>query len=497
MTTAPNSERILLTGATGYVGGRLLKRLESAGCRLRCLARHPKYLLPRVQPGTEVVSGDVFNLESLRRALDGVHTAYYLVHSMDSAADFEKADRVGAENFARAAAEQGVHRIIYLGGLGDTEAGLSKHLRSRHEVGRVLGESGVPVVEFRASIVIGSGSLSFEMIRALVERLPVMITPRWVSIAAQPIAIEDLLGYLAGALNLPEEGSRVYEIGGAEQVSYGDIMREYARQRSLRRWMIPVPVLTPRLSSLWLGLVTPIYARVGRVLINSIRHPTVVRDPAALQTFAIRPRGVREATASALQNEEREFAETRWSDSLSRARIKPHWGGSRVGSRFVDSRTQHVSASPASAFSPIRRIGGETGWYYGNWMWSVRGFVDLLAGGVGLRRGRRDPEQIRVGDVIDFWRVELFEPDRRLRLAAELKLPGRARLEFEVQPLESGSTIRQTAIFDPRGLGGLLYWYALYPLHVLVFSGMLRAIAREAANDQERRAAASLKEVPR
>lgn len=322
MTTAHNSERILITGATGYVGGRLLSRLQSAGHRVRCLARRPEYLLPRVQPGTEVVSGDVFNMESLRRALEGVHAAYYLVHSMDSAGDFEKADREAAENFGRVAAEQGVRRIIYLGGLGETGAELSKHLRSRHEVGRLLGEFGVPVIEFRASIVIGSGSLSFEMIRALVERLPVMITPRWVSITAQPIAIEDLLAYLVAALELPEEGSRTYEIGGADRVSYGEIMREYARHRSLRRWMIPVPVLTPRLSSLWLGLVTPIYARVGRVLINSIRHPTVVRDPAALQTFAIRPRGVREAITSALQNEEREFAETRWSDSLSRVRVQ-------------------------------------------------------------------------------------------------------------------------------------------------------------------------------
>jgi uncharacterized protein YbjT (DUF2867 family) len=497
MTTAHSPERILLTGASGYVGGRLLTRLESANCRVRCLARRPEYLVPRVQPGTEVFSGNVLDVESLRRALEGVHTAYYLVHSMDSSRDFEKADREAAENFGRAAAEQGVRRIIYLGGLGETGAELSKHLRSRHEVGRLLGESGVPVIEFRASIVIGSGSLSFEMIRALVERLPVMITPRWVSITAQPIAIEDLLAYLIAALELPEEGSRTYEIGGADRVSYGEIMREYARQRSLRRWMIPVPVLTPRLSSLWLGLVTPIYARVGRVLINSIRHPTVVRDPAALQTFAIRPRGVREAIASALQNEEREFAETRWPDSPSRARVQHDWGGSRVGSRFVDSRCRRVSASPASAFSPIRRIGGETGWYYGNWMWSMRGFFDLVVGGVGLRRGRRDPEQIRVGDVIDFWRVELFEPDRRLRLAAEMKLPGRAWLEFEVQPLESGSTIRQTAIFDPRGLGGLLYWYVLYPIHVLVFSEMLRAIENAAKTKQDGQTAVSLKEVPR
>jgi uncharacterized protein YbjT (DUF2867 family) len=476
--SAPVSKLVLLTGATGYVGGRLLPRLESAGYAVRCLARRPEFLSSRVGPNTEVVAGDVFNLDSLRRALRGVDTAYYLIHSMDSGDGFEAADRLAAEYFARAAAEAGVRRIIYLGGLGEAVDDLSPHLRSRHEAGRILRESAVQVIEFRASIVIGSGSLSFELVRALVERLPMMITPRWVSVEAQPIAISDLLDYLLLALELPQAESRVFEIGGADMVSYAGIMKEYANCRGLNRRMISVPVLTPRLSSLWLGLVTPIYARVGRVLIESIRHPTVVRDASALKEFPIRPGGIREAIREALQNEDRDFAETRWSDALSRGRKGQTADSGRVGPRIIYSRTIHVDAPPGAAFAPIRRVGGRTGWYWGDWLWSLRGLLDLLVGGVGIRRGRRDPENLRVGDVVDFWRVEAFEPDRRLRLVAEMKVPGRAWLEFEVVANQHGSTIRQTAVFDAHGLAGLAYWYFLYPLHQLVFAGMLRRIAR-------------------
>jgi uncharacterized protein YbjT (DUF2867 family) len=309
----PPEERILLTGASGYVGGRLLHRLEARGLRVRCLARRPEFLAERIGPNSEIVEGDVLRAETLRAALEGVRTAYYMVHSMGTASreGFEVQDRLGAQNFARAARAAGVSRIVYLGGLGDEESDLSAHLRSRHEVGRALRESGVPVIEFRASVVIGSGSLSFEMLSALVERLPAMVTPRWVHVVAQPIAIRDLLAYLEAALDLETEESRVYEIGGADRVSYGGLMQEYARQRGLRRLMIPVPVLTPRLSSLWLGLVTPLYARVGRDLIESICHETVVREDGARRDFAIEPIGVREAIASALANEDRELAETR------------------------------------------------------------------------------------------------------------------------------------------------------------------------------------------
>lgn len=471
---------ILLTGATGYVGGRLLSLLQQREIHVRCVTRRPEALQDRVNSTTEIVRGDVTDGPSLKPAFEGVETAYYFVHSMGDNSDFESLDRIAAENFAKAATEAGVRRLVYLGGLGNPDEKLSKHLRSRQETGDVLRAHHSQVIEFRASIVIGSGSLSFEMIRALVERLPIMICPRWVQVKAQPIAVEDLLAYLIGALELPASGSQIFEIGGPDQFSYGQIMQEYARQRGLTRWMIPVPLLTPHLSSLWLGLVTPLYARVGRKLVESLRNPTLVSNNLAESTFAVRPRSVRDAIARALVNEDREFAETRWSDALSTAGQLNTWGGDRYGSRLVDSRTITVAVPPEQAFAPIRRIGGRTGWYYGNWLWSLRGFLDLLIGGVGVRRGRRDPDNLHVGETLDFWRVEVFEPNHRLRLQAEMKLPGRAWLEFEVNPCEQGSMIRQTAIFDPLGLAGLLYWYGIYPLHQFVFAGMLRNLAQAA-----------------
>ena len=371
--------------------------------------------------------------------------------------------------------------MIFLGGLGESGAHLSTHLRSRHETGEILRTSGVPVIEFRASVILGSGSLSFELIRALVERLPAMICPRWVRTPAQPIAIEDVLGYLLAAIELPPRPSEIFEIGGADRVSYAGIMQEYARQRGLPRLMIPVPLLTPWLSSLWLGLTTPVYARIGRKLIESVENETVVKDDRALRTFPIRPMGLRQAIRRAIQNEDQEHAATRWSDALSSAGAPPSWGGVQIGTRLVDSRVLHVDASPSAAFVAIRRIGGATGWYYADWLWRLRGFIDLLCGGVGLRRGRRHPDELAVGDTVDFWRVEAYEPDRRLRLAAEMKVPGRAWLEFEVQPDTHGATIRQTAVFDAVGLLGRLYWYGVYPLHARVFAGMLRGIVAQAA----------------
>jgi len=478
MSTADS--RVCLTGGTGYIGGRLLPLLEGRGVPVRCLTRRPESLRNRVSSATQVVRADVLDRDSLSTALERVETAYYLVHSMGARGDFEENDRTAAANFAAAARENGVRRIVYLGGLGDAGRQLSVHLRSRHEVGEVLKSSGAQVIEFRASIIIGSGSLSFELIRALVERLPVMICPRWVSTPAQPIAVEDVLEYLLAALDWDEGESRVFEIGGPDQVSYGDVMREYARQRGLRRLMISVPVLTPHLSSLWLGLVTPVYARVGRKLIEGVRNPTLVRDPAALDAFTVRPRGLADAIRRALVNEDRELAETRWSDALSSGGDQPKWGGKRFGSRIVDSRTVEVDVPTEVAFAPIQRIGGQTGWYCANWLWRVRGLLDLMVGGVGMRRGRRDPVDLREGDALDFWRVEAFEPKRRLRLAAEMRLPGRAWLEFEVSEHEGKSKIRQTAIFDPLGLQGLAYWYALYPLHQVVFAGMLKGIRRAA-----------------
>jgi uncharacterized protein YbjT (DUF2867 family) len=454
---------ILLTGASGYVGGRLRQALEADGRRLRCMARQPEDLRNRVAESTEVVAGDVSKPESLTAALQGVHTAYYLIHSMATARDYAGSDRRGAEAFARAARDSGVRRIIYLGALGAGEQ-LSRHLASRQEVGRILRESGVPTIEFRASIVIGSGSLSFELVRGLVEKLPIMLTPRWVESPSQPIGIEDLVAYLMAALDLPTRGIVVYEIGGPDRLSYGDLMREYARLRGLRRVMIPVPALTPRLSSLWLGLVTPVYAQVGRELIEGVRNPTVVRDERALRDFSIRPRGVREVIASALANEDPGVRD-----------------GLRFGSRRVDSRAAWVACAPEQAYRPISRIGGQVGWYYGNRLWKLRGLLDLAVGGPGLRRGRRDADALSMGDTVDFWRVEAVEPGRLLRLAAEMRLPGRAWLQFEVKPEAGGSLIRQTALFEPVGLRGLLYWYGLWGIHQLVFAGMLRNIVRAAA----------------
>jgi uncharacterized protein YbjT (DUF2867 family) len=420
------SPLILLTGGTGYIGGRLLKALEASGRPVRCLARRPHLLQARVGPGTEVVAGDCLDCSTLMPSMAGGHTAYYLIHSIGSPRDFEEEDRQAAKNFANAACQAGVQRIIYLGGLGDPSSELSSHLRSRQEVGGILRSSNIRVIEFRASIILGSGSLSFEMIRALVGRLPVMICPRWVSTPAQPIAIEDVVAYLIEALSLPAMESRVFEIGGADQDSYADIMCEYARQRDLHRWIISVPVLTPRLSSLWLGLVTPLYARVGRKLVDSLRHPTVVRDASAMRMFSVRPRGLRDAMERALHNEDSEFAQTQWSDALSSAgRLQP-WGGLPFGTRFLDSRVIQVKVPTKMAFAPILRIGGDTGWYFANFLWRLRGFLDLLAGGVGLRRGRRDPETLQVGDALDFWRVEEFDAGRQLRLVAEMKIPGRA-----------------------------------------------------------------------
>jgi uncharacterized protein YbjT (DUF2867 family) len=486
----------LLTGATGYVGGRLLSLLQKQSVPVRCLARRPEALEDRGSQTTEIVAGDVLDRNTLLTAFEGVDTAYYLVHSMGAQGNFEEQDRIAATNFSEAATAAGVRRIVYLGGLGNPDQQLSKHLRSRQETGDALRAHHSQVIEFRASIVIGSGSLSFEMIRALVERLPIMICPRWVHVKAQPIAIEDLLTYLTAALDLQTETSQVYEIGGPDQVSYGQIMQEYARQRGLTRWMVPVPFLTPYLSSLWLGLVTPLYARVGRKLVESLRNPTLISNNLAARTFSIRPRSFGESIARALINEDSEFAATRWSDALSSGGEIRSWGGSRFGSRLVDSRTVTVLVPPEQAFGPIRRIGGRSGWYYGNWLWSVRGFIDLLVGGVGMRRGRRDPESLHVGDPLDFWRVELYEPAHRLRLHAEMKLPGRAWLEFEVTPCDEGSMIRQTAIFDPLGLFGLLYWYGIYPLHLFVFAGMLRNLARAAASSEPAESNVPPREAP-
>ena len=473
----------LLTGATGYIGGRLLGRLQRDGLAVRCLCRNPEALGWRAAPGTELVQGDLLQPASLGVAFSGVDTAFYLVHSMKAGDRFEADEKAAASNFAAAARDAGVRRIVYLGGLAHGSE-LSPHMRSRAETGNILRSSGVPVIELQASIVIGSGSASFEMMRALVERLPVMLTPRWVNTAAQPIAIEDVIEYLVAAARMPAKGNLRFEIGGADVTSYFGIMREYARQRKLHRWILRVPFLSLSLSSRWLTLITPVYASIGRSLIESVRNPSIVVNPEALAAFNIRPMGIARAIRRALTNEDQELAESRWSDARSHA---GQYSGQPAPSRdlLTNEQTIRVPLAPLQAFAPIRRIGGRTGWYFGNTLWRIRGLIDLMMGGVGMRRSRPDPETPFPGSTLDFWRVDNYEPAKRLRLFAEMKVPGRAWLEFRAEPDGASTVITQIAQFEPRGLGGVLYWYLLSPIHELMFRGMLRHIAAAAVHPKQ------------
>ncbi len=481
------SRRVLITGATGYVGGRLLHRLEERGDDITCLARTPDNLEPRCRPTTRIVKGDVTTGQGLDEAMEGVEVAYFLVHSMGASGDYHRAERDAAHAFLAAAERAGVRRIVYLGALGRGPH-MSTHLESRQEVGRILRSGSVPTIEFRSSVIIGSGSLSFEMVRALVDRLPVMVWPKWVDTPTQPIGIEDVIDYLVEASEIPLDHSEVVEIGGTDRVSYGQLLIEYGRARGLRRFFIRVPVLTPRLSSLWLGLVTPVYARVGRELVDGLRAETIVTTDTAERLFSVHPMGMREQIDRALANEDSEFAETRWSDAVSsRGQSRMRWGGARKGTRLVDARSAFVPVPPDVAFRPIQRIGGDNGWYHADWIWDVRGALDLPFGGAGVRRGRRDPVHVVVGDTVDFWRVEEVQPGRLLRMRAEMALPGRAWLQYEVREVPSGSMIHQTALFDPVGVLGRAYWYAMWPFHQYVFGGTLRSICRRAREEDPSR----------
>jgi uncharacterized protein YbjT (DUF2867 family) len=429
----------------------------------------------------EVVQGDVLSSDRLSEALRGVTAAYYLVHSMSGAPDFYKRDLVAANNFARAAHDASVQRIIYLGGLGDPTADLSPHLRSRQETGRVLSSYGVPVTEFRAAIIVGAGSASFEMVRYLTERLPVMICPRWVYTRVQPISIDEILQYLVDALRTPQSVGRILEIGGADVLTYGDMMLGYARVRGLRRYLIPVPVLTPSLSSYWVHWVTPIPADIARPLIEGLRNEVIVRDDTARRLFPhIEPVDYLTAVRRALASLNAGEVETAWSDALvnSCGDITPLVLETREG-MIIEQRRLLVPATPEAAYHAFTSLGGERGWLYADWAWHLRGAVDRLIGGVGLRRGRRHPYEVRPGDALDFWRVEVVEPGRLLRLRAEMKLPGDAWLQYEALPQSDGRTLLvQTAFFAPKGLLGFLYWYGLLPAHRLIFTGLLRSVAR-------------------
>ena len=475
-----DKKNILITGATGYIGSRLLKVLKKTDYSISCLARKPEYLTSRVPKSIKVRKGDVLDPGSLEQALKGIDTAFYFVHSMGNKDSFEELDRVGAQNFAQAAEKMNVKRIIYLGGLGDSSKKLSQHLESRHETGEILRNYKTQVIEFRSSVVIGAGSLSFELIRALVEKLPIMTTPRWVYVETQPILINDLLDYLTGSIDKEFDGNKIFEIGCEDIVTYGDLMKIYADHRGLNRYIIPVPVLTPWLSSLWLGLVTPIYARIGRKIIDSLKYSTVVKDHSVNEYFDIKPKDVSESVKIALADEEKKFHQNDWQQSLSSTNTLRSWGGKKFGSRIVDTHSYSSNLPKEKLFVPIKNIGGKNGWYYANWLWKIRGYLDVLFGGVGMRRSRSEDEDIRVGDIIDWWRVEEYRENEVLRLFSEMKLPGRAWLEFKVKEKDGQNLIEQTAIFDPVGLSGLLYWYALYPIHNIIFSGMVRNIVEKA-----------------
>ncbi len=485
MSTAPHSRLILVTGATGYVGGRLVPRLLEAGYGVRCLVRDPVRLQGRPWLAqVEVLAGDVLQAATLPDAMRGVDTVYYLVYSLGGGADFSERDLLAARNCAAAARSAGVARIIYLGGLGDPQAALSPHLRSRQETGAALREAGIPVTEFRAAVIVGSGSLSFEMIRYLTERLPVMICPRWVFTRVQPIAIRNVLDYLVAAPACPESAGRVLEIGGQDVLTYAGMMTGYAHARGLTRRLLSVPVLTPRLSSYWVHLITPIPAAIARPLIKGLGNEVVVRDDSARRLFpAIQLLDYDTAVRLALGRLGTHGVETVWSDALtsSQGQTTPVALVSSEG-MIMERRQRLVSAGAGAVYRSFASLGGTRGWLYLNWTWQLRGMLDRLCGGVGMRRGRRDPQELRAGEALDFWRVEAVEPGRLIRLRAEMRVPGRAWLEFRAVAQDAGGTLlTQTAFFEPKGLPGLLYWYALYPVHSLIFSGLIRKIAAAAA----------------
>lgn len=480
---------ILVTGATGYIGGLLVPRLLNNGLRVRCLARNPAGLAARPwRDEVEVAAGDVLDPGGLSEAMRGVEVAFYLVHSLGGGSDFHERDLAAAKNFGNAARDAGVPRIVYLGGLASDTAELSEHLRSRQQTGDALRQSGVPVTEFRAGVIVGPGSVSFEMIRYLTERVPVMICPRWVYTRTQPVGINEVLEYLTASIGVPESSGRIIEIGGSEVVTYGAMMTTYAEARGLKRLMIAVPVLTPRLSSYWVNLVTPIPGVIARPLIEGLRNENIVRDRSALRLFpGIQPVSYRasvERALAGLRVIDGEFApdeRTGPAGIADTAVVSLQRQG-----MIIEHRRLSVPVPPERVYAEITGLGGKRGWFYMDWAWKVRGFVDRLIGGVGLRRGRRDPHDLRVGDTLDFWRVEAAEPGRMLRLRAEMKLPGEAWLEFRVSPGDGrGATLHQTAFFAPKGLMGVLYWYLLYPFHHLIFGGLIERIGRRAASGKE------------
>jgi len=477
---------VLVTGATGYIGNRLVPRLLEAGFKVRACSRSMDKLRSKTwstHPHVELIAADFLDFATVLKAVNGCSFAYYLVHSMNSSSrDFADADRQAALNMVKASEECKLEQIIYLGGLGENDEKLSKHLKSRAEVATLLQSGTVPVTVLRAAMIIGSGSVSFEILRYLVERLPIMITPRWVTTPNQPIAIGNVLNYLIGTLGNTSTYSDTFDIGGDEILTYKDLMMTYAREAGLpKRKIIPVPVFTPRLSSLWIHLVTPVPAYLARPLAEGLKTPVVCKDTRIKKIIPQELWNCETAIRTALNKTQHYEVESHWTDAgLVKhpewvGSDEPHWAGGTV---YKDSRRLVMEGEPSDVWEPLVRLGGTTGWYYGDWLWRLRGLMDRLIGGVGLRRGRRHPYELAPGDALDFWRVLVVKPDERLVLVAEMKLPGQAVLEFRLKKIDENKTeVLQIARFLPTGLLGIIYWYAVTPLHGFVFNGMLKGIA--------------------
>lgn len=490
--------RILITGATGYVGGRLVPLLLQRGYQVRCMAREPRRLMGRWESDTqradqlEIVFGDVMQPESLVEALRDVDVAYYLIHAMgDGEVGFVEREKQGALAFAHAAERANISRIIYLGGLGRRDERTSAHLHSRHNTGTLLRTGRVPVTEFRAAMIVGSGSASFEMLRHLTEKLPAMICPRWINTRTQPIFIVDVLNYLVASLQCPDTAGRVLDIGGPDILTYREMMQIYADVQHLRRLIITVPVLTPRLSSYWVNLVTPIPASIAAPLIEGLRSETICENDEAHKLLPIPLTPFREAVVRALNATNDLRVPTRWTGAVQGAiprRLDTMREENQLpadGKGLIrDIQQVRTTADLNALRRAVARVGGKVGWYYANWLWDIRGSMDRLIGGVGVRRGRRHPEQIVIGDPIDFWRVEDYTPDRLL-LRAEMKVPGRAWLEFRLHKAdEQTQVLTQTAYYLPGSIWGYLYWFALLPIHYFVFSNMARNMVRWAEQNR-------------
>ena len=481
-TPTPRHRRVLVTGATGYIGGRLVPELLARGFQVRCLVRSARKVEHRSwsdHEALEIVEGDASCPESLDEAMNGCDVAFYLIHSMEAAGpEYRARDRMLAKEFADAASRSSVVQIVYLGGLGETGSNLSEHLSSRREVEEILRSGSVPVTIFRAAMIIGAGSASFEILWYLVERLPIMITPKWVSTECQPIAVSNVIEYLVSAVAVPRTRGETYDIGGPDVLTYRELMVLMAELRGLpRRIILPVPVLTPRLSSLWIHLVTPLSSRIARPLAEGLRNRVVCRGDDVTRVLPQRLLTIREAISDSIRDRTHATVETSWSGA-GPIPGDPEWAG---GTTFIDRRSIDVDAPASEAFAAACRIGGREGYHSATWLWKLRGLMDQLIGGPGLRRGRRDPEEVGFGEALDFWRVTGVETDRLLELRAEMKLPGVATLTFDVEPRDDGgSRLTQTARFKPRGLTGLLYWYSVLPVHSIVFNSMLRGLARSA-----------------